>query len=169
MFFLIAKENTELTTNISFALDQANNGLKELRKTIHEVNNNQHLNINLIKMIYRLKTTIEYTTKISITFNHNNTPCTIGKHNDEIAYRVIQESLTNSIRHGKATNVHIYAGIENNGVRFIIQDNGVGFSELKEGFGIKGMRERIYHAGGRIEIKSKHRHGTMTSFWLPTE
>jgi two-component system sensor histidine kinase UhpB len=76
-------------------------------------------------------------------------------------YRVIQESLTNIIKHAQATDVTVcLQRIENDpacniGVRLIIKDNGVGFDESNQrGLGLLGMRERIEALKGSFAMKS---------------
>lgn len=67
-------------------------------------------------------------------------------------YRLVQEALTNAVRHGKATKVGIRIGYEQEGVRFEIEDNGRGCTELIYGNGIKGMFERISALHGNLTM-----------------
>lgn len=67
-------------------------------------------------------------------------------------YRLVQEALTNAVRHGKATKVGIRIGYELEGVRFEIEDNGRGCREISYGNGIKGMFERITALHGDLSV-----------------
>jgi signal transduction histidine kinase len=76
-------------------------------------------------------------------------------------YRVIQESLTNIVKHAQATDVTVHLNrIENDpahtyGVRLLIKDNGIGFDETNQrGLGLLGMRERVEALKGSFTIKS---------------
>ncbi len=76
-------------------------------------------------------------------------------------YRVIQESLTNIVKHAQATDVTVHLNrIENDpahtcGVRLLIKDNGIGFDETNQrGLGLLGMRERVESLKGSFTIKS---------------
>ena len=76
-------------------------------------------------------------------------------------YRVIQESLTNIIKHAQATDVTVcLQRVENDpacniGVKLLIKDNGVGFDESNQrGLGLLGMRERVEALKGSFAMKS---------------
>lgn len=64
--------------------------------------------------------------------------------------RVIQESITNAVRHGQATECQIKIEVTDLAVEVMINDNGKGSSEISPGFGLKHMRERVIEHGGRI-------------------
>ncbi|MCT4688786.1 sensor histidine kinase [Vallitalea sp.] len=71
-------------------------------------------------------------------------------------YRVIQESMTNAVRHGKADEMKIVIKYEKDVIRFSITDNGVGCDDVCEGYGLKGMRERVSLLGGFIEYRNEY-------------
>lgn len=68
----------------------------------------------------------------------------------EALYRVIQEALTNSYRHGRATMVDVAAGRKEGSVIARISDNGSGADAVVPGNGLTGMRERVAALGGEI-------------------
>lgn len=71
---------------------------------------------------------------------------------EEVIYRIIQESITNSIRHGKATKVEVYMEKEYSIITLIIKDNGIGSPEIKDGFGLTHMRERLNMLKGQLYL-----------------
>ena len=83
-------------------------------------------------------------------------------------YRLVQESLTNIVKHARATEVRVSLAAIDGEVSIEVQDNGVGFDpeERTDGFGLAGMRERVYLAGGSIELESGQR-GTLLRARLP--
>ncbi len=89
------------------------------------------------------------------------------------AFRIVQEAITNVIRHAHATQVHARLQRTDEGLTIIVDDNGVGLP--KEGFdgrqalGILGMQERARALGGRLEVTSLEPHGTRVHLWLPLE
>ncbi|EOC99556.1 two-component sensor histidine kinase [Caldisalinibacter kiritimatiensis] len=68
-------------------------------------------------------------------------------------YRVVQESLTNAVRHGKATKIIVNISLTKEKIEFQIKDNGIGDKDIKLGFGLKGMTERVRALHGEIEFK----------------
>lgn len=69
-------------------------------------------------------------------------------------YRIIQEALTNAIRHGKATEISVSLNYTVDSIGFQVTDNGIGADVVKEGYGLKGIRERVKAFGGTIEFGS---------------
>ncbi len=94
-----------------------------------------------------------------------------------LLYRVFQESLTNIMRHSKATEASLSAKIEDGQVLFDVQDNGQGidFDEVQPagdagrgGLGLRMMDERVRTLGGSLVIWSQRGMGTRLSFSIPT-
>ena len=58
------------------------------------------------------------------------------------AYRVVQESLTNVVRHASATTVHVHLAYDEHALSIAVEDDGVG-GPAQPGAGLEGMRERV--------------------------
>lgn len=71
-------------------------------------------------------------------------------------YRLVQEALTNVAKHSGASTARVAVRAADGCIVVAVQDDGAGFdpSGHTSGFGLAGMRERVYLAGGRIEIGS---------------
>ncbi|MET0136288.1 MAG: sensor histidine kinase [Kibdelosporangium sp.] len=69
----------------------------------------------------------------------------------QAAYRIVQEALTNAVRHSPATEIDVRLRRHRGQVVVLVQDNG-GAGEAVEGNGIRGMRERVDRLGGMIHI-----------------
>jgi len=88
-------------------------------------------------------------------------------------YRIVQEALTNAIRHSGASWIRVSLRADTRTVRATIEDDGRGFAADREygdggrGLGLVGMRERARHAGGSLEIASAPDAGTRVSAELP--
>lgn len=68
-----------------------------------------------------------------------------------VAYRVVQEALTNVVRHASATRAIVEIDFNTTELAVTVYDDGSG-GEITEGFGITGMRERVDAIGGNLEI-----------------
>jgi two-component system sensor histidine kinase UhpB len=71
------------------------------------------------------------------------------------AYRIVQEALSNAVRHASATRIAIRLGIKGDTLGLAVSDNGVGMpatTERSGRFGLIGMRERAEALGGSLRI-----------------
>jgi signal transduction histidine kinase len=86
-------------------------------------------------------------------------------------FRVLQEALTNVLRHAKAANAWITLEQEERGLKFEIRDDGIGLQPSAEhnrlSHGILGMRQRIAALGGSFEIASGIGAGTRIRMFVP--
>jgi signal transduction histidine kinase len=89
-------------------------------------------------------------------------------------YRIVQEALTNALRHAQASKVRVAVYTEGkNDVVVQVADNGVGFDFRPEdngqGFGLTSMQERANLVGGRIVFQSGSGRGTQVIFRIPLD
>ena len=88
-----------------------------------------------------------------------------------ILYRILQESLTNILRHSEASEVEIDLGITKKNITLTINDNGKGIEKEKinspESMGITGIIERIRSVNGNISIKGIKDKGTVLEISIP--
>ena len=87
-------------------------------------------------------------------------------------FRILQEALTNVMRHAQAHTVELTLAIEGTDLRLTISDDGVGFVQ-PEGravsFGLVGMRERVLIMGGQLSLHSELGEGTTLSVTVPLD
>lgn len=88
----------------------------------------------------------------------------------EVVYRVVQEALTNMLKHANATEVKIDIHSTDTGLSLSVEDNGKGFEvdTNPSGFGLQGMRERVVALGGQLTIISKPGSGCRITIFFPT-
>jgi signal transduction histidine kinase len=85
-------------------------------------------------------------------------------------YRIVQEALTNIVKHAEATSISIVIAEDRGVVRTVIEDNGVGFdpAAVRDGaLGLVGMRERVALLDGRFDVESTPGAGTTLVAELP--
>jgi signal transduction histidine kinase len=85
-------------------------------------------------------------------------------------YRLVQESLTNIVKHARAKSVSIVLTRRAESVSVIVEDDGVGFEPEREsgdGIGLLGMRERVGLFGGRVVVESRPGAGTTVVAEVP--
>jgi len=85
----------------------------------------------------------------------------------ETLLRVVQEALTNIVRHSQAGNAWIELKRDGDVVRLSIRDDGRGIVPLREGFGLGGMRERLALVGGTLEVSQASGGGVALGITAP--
>ena len=92
----------------------------------------------------------------------------------EIAlYRIVQESVTNIVKHSKAKKIDLIVERTAKGLRVVIADDGVGIADLelakKMSHGLAGMSHRVRSVRGTFDIRSHPGHGTRIDVFVPLE
>ena len=139
-------------------------GIRDVRGSLNKMRpgalENNTLKEALIKIIreYEAISNLE----IHLRYEWDNIDLDIAK--EDIVFRVIQESITNSVRHGHAKTIWIEL-LEEESYVMTIQDDGVGFDELHYGYGLKQMQERLMIIGGSVYFEN--RDGFYTHIEIP--
>jgi len=86
-----------------------------------------------------------------------------------VAFRVVQEALTNVLRHARAARVEIIATSRNGELKLSVSDDGVGPPAVlrPSGFGLIGIRERVTTLNGHLEMRPRTGGGTTLAVTLP--
>lgn len=104
---------------------------------------------------------------LTITLDYRLDKADFENTKEDILFRVIQESVTNAVRHGDATHIDISLYIEDNSLYLKIQDNGQGCEEIHYGFGLKQMKERLGMINGKVAYDGHH--GFLTIVTIPLQ
>ena len=140
-------------------------GIRDVRGSLNKMRpgalENNTLKEALIKIIreYEAISNLE----IHLLYEWDNIDLDIAK--EDIVFRVIQESITNSVRHGHAKTIWIELLEEEEAYVMTIQDDGIGFDELHYGYGLKQMQERLMIIGGSVRFEN--RDGFYTHIEIP--
>ena len=140
-------------------------GIRDVRGSLNKMRpgalENNTLKEALIKIIreYEAISNLE----IHLCYEWDNIDLDIAK--EDIVFRVIQESITNSVRHGHAKTIWIELLEEEEAYVMTIQDDGIGFDELHYGYGLKQMQERLMIIGGSVRFEN--RDGFYTHIEIP--
>jgi two-component system, NarL family, sensor histidine kinase UhpB len=112
-------------------------------------------------------------TGVACDFKSNAEDVELAPEAGTAIFRVLQESLTNIVRHAKASRVTIELHKDDHEIMLLVNDNGrgIGATELgkRNSFGVRGMRERARELGGAFELGPAQGGGTQLSLRLPLE
>ena len=133
------------------ALDQVNvstrDAMADLRGTIELLREEipGELDVDLAPGLDQLEDLLDgvRSAGLSATLNVHGTPTELRPAISLGIFRVVQESLTNVLRHARATRVLVELEYAADGVRVEVRDNGAGIAAPSGGFGLRGMAERV--------------------------
>jgi two-component system, NarL family, sensor histidine kinase LiaS len=94
----------------------------------------------------------------------------LAKGIEDHLFRIIQESISNVLRHAKATTLQVRLATVQDQVRLKIEDDGVGFNpdeERPSSYGLQSMGERVNEIGGVLDITSLPNKGTVIEVKVP--
>ncbi len=131
-------------------------GIQEIRRSVSQLRPDALERLSLESAIQKLVKDTNTLAKTKVTFDCQVRPLYFGEDEEKAIYRVIQESLTNAMRHGQATQVEIRMWRRDGDVRLTIQDNGVGCEKIKPGFGTEHIKERIALLNGTVVFDGSH-------------
>jgi signal transduction histidine kinase len=105
--------------------------------------------------------------EVDLTVSADEVPPAVGA----AAYRIVQEALTNAVRHGGRDDLSVRVSVtEHDGaLRVRVTDDGAGASAGAPGFGLAGMRERVRSVGGTLDAGPLPHQGFEVSAVLPLE
>ncbi|HMH65801.1 MAG TPA: ATP-binding protein [Rhizomicrobium sp.] len=91
-----------------------------------------------------------------------------GAEADATIYRLVQESLTNAVRHGAAKQIWIVIAADDQAIRVTVEDDGTGFTDMGGGgMGLRGMRERLAALDGGLTLGVRPGGGTRLAAIIP--
>ncbi len=149
---LLYRDPQRALSEIDKSQDQARRGLDEVRLTVKALRSDNRDQIDFataIKSLARdyagsgIEIDLELEEDISLSSALETT-----------LYRIIQEGITNSIRHSDASLIKVRLQRREGGLLLMVEDNGKGCRELTEGHGLRGIRERAAQLGGRVSFIS---------------
>ena len=92
-----------------------------------------------------------------VSFTHRSDGDPLDPPLDAVAFRIVQECMSNAIRHGDPTRIDIAIGTDDDLATIVVEDDGAGFSngEARFGFGLTGMNERVRSVGGTLRVANR--------------
>jgi signal transduction histidine kinase len=124
----------------------------------------------LVPALERLTSAFSEQTDIRVDFHSALGETRLPGEAETTLYRVVQESLTNILKHANARHISVSIARRDSGVAAVIEDDGDGFdlrTVRDEGIGLLGMRERLALLDGRLEVESRPGAGTTVVAEVP--
>ncbi len=112
---------------------------------------------------------------IPVEFHEEGSPASLDKHQETLLFRIIQESVSNALRHGEARRIDIRFLWEELSLTVTIADDGIGFDfpggqskmKVQLGLGLINMENRTGLMGGQLRFEKNNPSGTMVKIKIP--
>lgn len=145
--------------------------LQEVRRLAVELRPSALDDFGLVPAVERLAETISQRSDVDVHVHASVSPGRLPGEVETVLYRVVQEALTNVLKHADARTVSVLLAQQDGVMTAIVEDDGRGFSPgdvRDEALGLLGMRERLSFLGGELTIESAPNAGTTIRALLPT-
>lgn len=146
------------------ALSLIDDSVKEVRIVSHNMMPNTLIKLGLASAIKEFITKIQGTPNLKVNLEIVGLTERIEQEKETVLYRVIQEVVSNIIKHAKATEIGLQLIRHEKEISIIIEDNGLGFDTSKinefEGIGLKNIISRVEFINGTVNFDSTINKGT---------
>ena len=144
--------------------------LQDVRRLAVELRPTALDDFGLVPAVERLAGTFEERTGIHTALEASLPDGRFPPEIETVLYRVIQEALTNVVKHAGAERVSIVIAQRGDGIRVVVEDDGRGFDAedvRHDALGVVGMRERVALVGGTLDVESAPGAGTTLAAYVP--
>ncbi|HQV68074.1 MAG TPA: sensor histidine kinase, partial [Saprospiraceae bacterium] len=160
----VSSKNSELQHQKEYnqAYQLLDTAVDEVRTISRDLQPGSLQNLGLVPAIKDLINRFEAENYPDIDFQYYEMPDKIDKMISLSVYRIVQELLTNSLKHAQATEILIQINTEEDELVIQYEDDGIGFdqSNLKrKGMGLENIRSRVNYMHGSISIESENAMG----------
>lgn len=138
----------------------AEQNLDEMRAIVHEMGEEEES--SLTGQVESLADSFREHTGTALTLSLLGTERLIRFEVRQAVLRVIQESFTNALKHGKATQLHLELRFSESSLQLSVRNNGKPIDTLKYGFGLTSMKHRVERLGGSLFVSSEEQSAAIT-------
>lgn len=141
----------EARKRVQVIAESAREGLTDVRRSIRALRADALEQNSLEDALEKMMEKYRVSTDVEICYMQKGT-LDLAQDEEDLVYRVVQESMTNSVRHGHAERIEVSITREEGVLHLSVQDDGEGASQVEEGFGLRHMRERLDMLGGTMSF-----------------
>lgn len=168
-FEMDREHSDEAVLNAKELVSHAVSSLRDLSKTL---NTDTIDTIGLMKSIELELQLVEKTTGVKTAIEINGMPQKLEPQKELILFRIVQESLHNSIKHASPESLHVHASFEDSILQLSICDDGAGFiypNSNENGSGLRNMQSRSKLIDAEWMLESTPGQGTKVHLSIPTK
>ena len=168
-------DSAEIVRHLDAATAATARAIGEVRAISHALRPAALDQVGLTKAIEWMAEEFGETSTTKFSTDLDNIDGLLAPEMEMTLFRILQEGVTNVVRHAGAAQVILEVKREGTGVRASLFDDGRGFNTEKlltepaqgRGLGLIGMRERVSYLGGSLDIQSTPGRGTRVTVTIP--
>ena len=149
---LAGDDKPALRNQLDLLSKVSRNGIKDIRMSVSSLRPDAPERLNLKNAIEELVENTKRVAGVNIKLDCDIINLKFDEDEEMAIYRIIQESLTNAIRHGKAKNIDVSIKKNYGSINLLICDDGIGCEDIKAGFGLRHIRERVNMLKGQVNF-----------------
>jgi len=164
------KENSTMKDMIGSLRAFISESFQDVKIAVRELKPNEYDNYQGILRLQEVCKNFERMSGVEVKVIISKSDWNLSTKQINHLYRMIQEILSNSLKHGKATMVKVIINFEEDEFVISFSDNGVGTDKIIEsGLGLKSIRERVAEIDGIVHMKSSKGNGFFVKVIIPRE
>ena len=152
---LAGDDKPALRNQLNLLSKVSRNGIKDIRMSVSSLRPDAPERLNLKSAIEELVENTKRVAGVNINLDCDIINLKFDEDEEMAIYRIVQESLTNAIRHGKAKNIDVSIKKNYGSINLLICDDGIGCENIKAGFGLRHIRERVNMLKGQVNFSSE--------------
>lgn len=165
------QHQVDVTSSILHAEQIIDDAYEEVRRISHDMMPSALANLGLKSAIEDLADKINVSRKIKVVCQLYMNDLNIKKSTQIALYRIIQESLNNTLKHAQASQSIIQITENKDGIHLTVEDDGLGFdsafNSAMNGMGMKSIESRVKYLGGTMSLDSRENQGTSLDVFIP--
>jgi len=136
--------------------------VEEVRKVSNNIVSGVLMKFGLVAALADLRDTIMGANQVQLELVTYNLDERLETPTEIALYRIVQELLSNALKHAQATELTVNIQREEDTLRLLVEDNGIGFDQaaVQGGMGLKNIESRVANLGGKLTIDSEKGRGT---------
>ena len=140
----------EAKKRIESVAQSAREGLNDVRRSIKALRPDALEKAGLAEALETMIRNFQASTSAQVRYEQLAGPLIFAQDEEDTLYRVIQEGMTNAVRHGHALEIQIRITRREDQLMVDIRDDGLGCEHAEAGFGLRHMKERLDLLGGSL-------------------
>jgi len=163
------KDNLETFSKTDELIDEA---YGKIRAIAHAKNSGLMAKQGLLQAVNQMAEKISIVNGLQVSVLDHGLETRLENSMELTLFRIIQELLTNVIKHAEATEVNIHITNHGDTLNILVEDNGKGFvtqqiTNSEKGMGLKSIDKRVAHLHGSMDIESELTKGTVVIIDIP--